>query len=85
MDVCVVVKKKSNGRNRHLLPPASKPHTATVGACYSDALHLLAKPTHKLEVCMTDLAPEAAAPFFRDPAKKAAQVWVGGWRVGGVA
>jgi hypothetical protein len=63
------------------LPPSTRapapppPHTHT-GARYSDELHPLAKPTHKLEVCMTGLAVEAAAPFFRDPAKSAAQVCV---------
>lgn len=44
------------------------------GALYEDALHPLAKPTHKLEVCMTDLGKQEARAFFRDPAKSAAQV-----------
>lgn len=44
------------------------------GAVYADELHPLAKPTHKLEVCMTDLGKQAARAFFRDPAKSASQV-----------
>lgn len=44
------------------------------GVIYADALHPLAKPTHKLEVCMTDLGKEQARAFFRDPTKTAAQV-----------
>eukprot|EP00775_Hariotina_reticulata_P009401 gene9401-9565_t len=44
------------------------------GAVYVDQLHPVAKPTHKLEVCMTDLGKQQARAFFRDPAKTAAQV-----------
>eukprot|EP00878_Enallax_costatus_P003200 GHUV01003401.1.p1 GENE.GHUV01003401.1~~GHUV01003401.1.p1 ORF type:complete len:351 (+),score=113.88 GHUV01003401.1:1075-2127(+) len=44
------------------------------GVIYADALHPLARPTHKLEVCMTDLGKEQARAFFRDPTKTAAQV-----------
>jgi hypothetical protein len=51
------------------------------GAVYADELHPLAKPTHKLEVCMTDLGKQAARAFFRDPAKSASQVSITSLRV----
>jgi len=44
------------------------------GAVYVDQLHPVAKPTHKLEVCMTDLGKQQAQAFFRNPAQTAAQV-----------
>jgi S-adenosylmethionine decarboxylase proenzyme len=44
------------------------------GPRYADALHPAARPTYKLEVCMTQLSPAAAAPFFRDPTKPAPTV-----------